>query len=60
MADWVVICSCGWTREASSAWAATAVARHLGAPGIEHIITTIKEPPADAPLGSLRWPRPEN
>ena len=52
--QWLVTCSCGWTREASSAWAATAIfrlhVRHLGDPGIEHTIT-IEEPPADSPGG---------
>jgi hypothetical protein len=51
---WRVVCSCGWEREASSAWAATASVqlrvRHLGAPGIEHAVT-IEEPPADTPPG---------
>jgi hypothetical protein len=51
---WVVTCSCGWIREVSSAWAATAIfrvhARHLGDPGIEHTIT-IEEPPTDSPGG---------
>jgi hypothetical protein len=51
---WLVTCSCGWEREASSAWAASAIARlharHLGAPGIEHTIT-IEDPPADAAGG---------
>lgn len=41
-------CSCGWGREASSAWAASAIAklheRHLTVPGTEHT-TTIEEPP---------------
>jgi len=27
VARWLVTCSCGWGREASSAWAATAVSR---------------------------------
>jgi len=48
------VCSCGWEREASSAWAATAIVRlhvrHLGTPGIERAVT-IEEPPADAPPG---------
>jgi len=52
---WRVVCSCGWEREASSAWAATAIVRlhvrHLGAPGIEHSLT-IEEPPADDPPGT--------
>jgi hypothetical protein len=52
---WRVVCSCGWEREASSAWAATAIVRlhvrHLGAPGIEHTIT-IEEPPTDVPPGT--------
>jgi hypothetical protein len=47
--------SCGWTREASSAWAATAIfrlhVRHLGDPGIEHTIT-IEEPPTDPAPGT--------
>jgi hypothetical protein len=51
---WRVVCSCGWEREASSAWAATASVqlhvRHLGAPGTEHALT-VEEPPADAPPG---------
>jgi hypothetical protein len=51
---WFVTCSCGWTREVSSAWAASAIfrlhARHLGDPGIEHTIT-IEEPPADPRQG---------
>jgi len=51
---WRVVCSCGWEREASSAWAATASVRlhvrHLGSPGIQHSLT-IEEPPADAPPG---------
>jgi hypothetical protein len=45
---WLVTCSCDWGREASSAWAATAIgklhARHLAVPGTEHTIT-IEEPP---------------
>ncbi len=52
---WFVACYCGWEREASSLWAATAIlrlhARHLGDPGIDHTIT-IREPPADAEGGS--------
>jgi len=52
---WFVTCSRGWEREASSAWAATAIfrlhARYLGAPGIEYIIT-IAEPAADGPPGT--------
>ena len=52
---WLITCSCGWEREASSLWAATAIfrlhARHLGDPGIDHTIT-IKEPPADTPPGT--------
>jgi hypothetical protein len=52
---WFVTRSCGWTREASSAWAANAIvrlhARHLGAPGIEHTLT-IEEPPTDVQPGT--------
>jgi hypothetical protein len=51
---WRVVCSCGWERETSSVWAATASlrlhVRHLGAPGIEHAVT-IEEPPTDAQPG---------
>ena len=53
--SWRVVCSCGWEREASSAWAATASLRlhvqHLGDPSIEHAVT-IEEPPADDPAGT--------
>jgi hypothetical protein len=46
---WRITCTCGWIREASSAWAATAIARlharYLSAPGHAHTIT-IEEPPA--------------
>ncbi len=50
---WRVSCSCGYEREATSAWAATAIFRlHvkliLGARQEEHTLT-IEEPPADAP-----------
>jgi len=52
---WRVTCSCGWEREASSAWAASAILRlhvqHLGDPTIEHTVT-IEEPPIDAPPGT--------
>jgi hypothetical protein len=52
---WRVVCSCGWEREASSAWQATVIVRlhvqHLGAPGIGHAVT-IEEAPADDPLGT--------
>jgi hypothetical protein len=45
---WLVTCTCGWERTASSAWAATAIfrlhARYVGVPGTEHIIA-IAEPP---------------
>lgn len=51
---WRVVCSCGWEREAPSAWAATASVRlhvqHLGAPGIEHTMT-IEPPPVDPAPG---------
>ena len=50
---WRVICSCGYEREATSAWAATAIFRlHvkmiLGARQEEHTVA-IEEPPADEP-----------
>jgi len=38
-ARWLVVCSCGWTREASSAWAAKAVSRlheRIGLPEVKH------------------------
>jgi len=45
---WRITCSCGWTREASSAWTATAIARlharYLTGPDIEHDTITIEEP----------------
>jgi hypothetical protein len=48
MTDWLVTCSCGWGREASSEWAAKSIARlhaeHLGPCGTEHTVT-IEEPP---------------
>jgi hypothetical protein len=37
---WLVICSCGWEREASSRWAAdslTKLHRQLGREGVEHV-----------------------
>jgi hypothetical protein len=39
MADWRVTCSCGWTRECSSEWAAQSVARlhpQLARADVEH------------------------
>lgn len=50
---WRVICSCGYEREATSAWAATAIFRlHvkmiLGARQEAHTVA-IEEPPADEP-----------
>ncbi|HJV57181.1 MAG TPA: hypothetical protein VJ971_14475 [Methylomirabilota bacterium] len=51
--SWRIRCSCGWEREASSAWAATAIfrlhARDQSAPGTEHTIT-LEEPPSDDPV----------
>jgi len=40
MADWVVTCSCGWTRECSSRWAAESVTKlhpKLSAPGVTRL-----------------------
>jgi hypothetical protein len=52
---WLITCTCGWIREASSAWAATAIARlharYLSTPGTAHTTITIEEPPADSPGG---------
>jgi hypothetical protein len=47
---WLVTCSCGWTRECVSRWAAESVAKlhpRLSSPGTEHTLT-IEEPPAEA------------
>jgi hypothetical protein len=49
---WLVTCSCGWGREASSEWAANAVSclhRQLGDVGVEHV--THVEAPNDAKGG---------
>ncbi len=50
MAEWLVTCSCGCTRECSSRWAAECVAKlhpGLSVPGTQHTLT-IEEPPNDA------------
>jgi hypothetical protein len=47
MADWVVNCSCGWSRECLSRWAAESVATlhpRLTRPDNQHTIT-IEAPP---------------
>src|ERR1700730_7603243 len=44
---WLVTCSCGWTRECTSRWAAESVTKlhpKLSAPGVAHTLT-IGEPP---------------
>ena len=44
---WLVICSCGWTTECSSRWAAESVTKlhpKLSAPAVTHTVT-VKEPP---------------
>jgi hypothetical protein len=50
---WRITCTCGWIREASSAWAATAIARlharHLAVPGHAH--TIMIEEPAGPKMG---------
>jgi hypothetical protein len=40
VAVWLVTCSCGWGREASSEWAANAVSRlhQLADVGTEHVM----------------------
>ena len=51
---WLVTCSCGWSRECISRWAAESVAQlhpRLSAPGSEHT-TAIEEPSAAAPPGT--------
>jgi hypothetical protein len=50
---WHVICSCGWSRECISRWAAESVAHlhpRLNVTGTQHTIT-IEEPPANPPGG---------
>jgi hypothetical protein len=55
---WLLTCSCGWTRECSSQWAAESIAKlhpKLGAAGTEHTIR-IEAPPdqthqPELPLG---------
>lgn len=50
MAEWRVICSCGWTRDASSAWAADSVRKlheRLGTVDAEHI-SRIEGPPDES------------
>jgi hypothetical protein len=44
---WFLTCSCGWSRECISRWAAESVAKlhpRLSGPGTQHTIT-IEEPP---------------
>ncbi len=51
---WLVSCSCGWSRECISQWAAQTVAKlhpRLSESGAGHTIT-IEEPRADAPPGT--------
>ncbi len=50
---WLVICSCGWSRECISQWAAESVAKlhpRLSVPGTPHALM-IEEPPIEARLG---------
>ena len=52
MADWRVTCSCAWTREASSAWAADSVRKlheRLATVDAEHV--TRIEGPSDESTG---------
>jgi len=52
--SWLLTCSCSWSRECISRWAAESMAKlhpKLSAPGIEHTIR-IEEPPAAAPPGT--------
>jgi hypothetical protein len=59
--SWRITCSCGWARQASSAWSATAIARlharYLTGPDLEHNTITIEEPgdtdarPPGPPMG---------
>jgi hypothetical protein len=49
---WFVVCSCGWGREASSAWAANAVSRlhqQLAEVGTQHV-THVEGPGQQLPL----------
>jgi hypothetical protein len=51
---WLVTCSCGWSRECISRWAAESVTKlhpRLSVPGTQHT-TTIEQPPADTPPGT--------
>ena len=53
---WLVTCSCGWTREAVSEWAAKSISKlhpTLGPTGIEHV-TRVKAP--DEALGKSQLP----
>jgi len=50
MAEWLLTCSCGWTRECSSQWAAENVAKlhpKLGEAGTAHTVR-VEEPPGRA------------
>ena len=51
---WLVTCSCGYSRECISAWAATATGKlhvvHLGDKAVRHVVT-VKKPPQDSRPG---------
>jgi hypothetical protein len=52
---WLLTCSCGWTRECSSRWAAESAAKlhpKLSAPGTEHSVPIEEPPDPDAPRQS--------
>jgi len=47
---WLVICSCGWTREAISAWAAKSISKlHPRLAGADEAHVTRVEGPDDSP-----------
>jgi hypothetical protein len=53
---WLVVCSCGWTREAASEWAAESISKlhpKLGHTGIEHV-TRVETP--DEAVGESQLP----
>ncbi len=49
--DWLITCSCGWTRELSQRWAAESAAElhpKLSASGVTHTLTIEGPPGSDA------------
>ena len=57
MPEWLVTCSCGWTRDCSSQWAAESVAKlhpKIAAPAAVHTVSV--DPPSDQDLGQPDLP----